>query len=149
MTRFDRLLAELAEDPDVQIKKSWVHTGPEAPSAADRRMANKASAEEFLRSFWDSHDRAMARFGTKTASRFAPMIKALKAETEEMLKASRRLDQVSQFHAARERLEDFNRRFTAEVQSGALSASEAAQVEARLNHHAAALGNIGRKLEIV
>ena len=149
MTRFDRLLAELAEDPDVQIKKSWVHTGPEAPSAADRRMANKAGAEEFLRSFWASHGRAMARLKTKTASRFAPMIKALKAESEEMLKASRLLDQVSQFHAARERLEDFNRRFTAEVQSGALSASEAAQVEARLNHHAAALSNIGRKLEIV
>ena len=77
------------------------------------------------------------------------MIKALKAETEEMLEANRRLDQVNQFHAARERLEDFNRRFTAEVQSGALNADETAKVEARLNHHAAALSNIGRKLEIV
>ena len=152
MTRFDRLLAELAEDPaaDYQIKKSWVHTGPEAPSAADRRMANKAGAEDFLRSWWDNHARAMARWARiKATPPLAPMIKALKAETEEMLEANRRRDPVNQFHAARERLEDFNRRFTAEVRSGALSASEAAQVEARLNHHAAALGNIGRKLEIV
>jgi hypothetical protein len=155
MTRFDRLLAELAEDPaaDYQIKKSWVHTGPEAPSAADRRMANKAVAEEFLRSWWDNHARAMARWArikaTPPLPPLAPMIKALKAETEEMLKSSRRLDQVSQFHAARERLEDFNRRFSAETASGALSASEAAQIEARLNHHAAALGNLGRKLGVV
>ena len=57
MTRFDRLLAELAEDPDVQIKKSWIHTGPEAPSAADRRMANKAGAEEFLALLGDTRPR--------------------------------------------------------------------------------------------
>src|SRR4029077_9924040 len=69
---------------DYQIKKSWIHTGPEAPSAADRRMANKAGAEEFLRSWWDNHARAMARWARiKATPPLAPMIKALKAETEE------------------------------------------------------------------
>jgi hypothetical protein len=153
MTRFDRLLADLAEDPtaDYQIKKSWIHTGPEVPSAADRRMANKAGAEEFLRSWWDNHARAMARLKTKTASQFAPMIKALKAESEQMAAspAMLQINQANQFHAARGRLADFNRRFTAEVQAGKLTAEETAKVEMAMHRHAAKLDELGRKLKIV
>jgi hypothetical protein len=155
MTRFDRLLADLAEDPtnSHEIKKSW-HPGKDnyvksfrtEETEAERR---KEGAREFLRSWWDNHARVMAQWARiKATPPLAPMIKALKAETEEMLKANRQFDQANQFHAARERLEDFNRRFTAEVESGALSAGEAAQIEARLNHHASALGNLGRKLGI-
>jgi len=121
MTRFDRLLAEDTTN-DHEIKKSW-HPGENyvksfrtEETAADRR---KEGAESFLRSWWDNHVRAMAPWArAKVTPPLATMIKALKAETAEM-KANRQLDQANQFHAARERLESFSKRFSAEVRSGA------------------------------
>jgi len=156
MTNFEKLLAELEADGDVEIHKSWAPAGSdEAPTPEDLRLAREehrraaaSDLQQLQKSYWSSHARSLAR---KVVNTFAPMLKSLKAEGEQLAASSefRQINQANQFHAARGRLADFNKRFTAEVQAGNLSAEEAAKVEWYLNRHATALDEQGRKLGII
>jgi hypothetical protein len=156
MTNFEKLLAELEADGTAEVRKSWAPAGADdAPTAADLRLAREvhrksaaSDLEQLQKNYWAGHARALAR---KAVNTFAPMLKALKAEVEQIAASPefRKIDQANQFHAARGRLADFNKRFTAEVQAGLLSAEEAAKVEWHLNRHAAALDERGRNLGII
>ena len=115
--------------------------------ARAKRDADRAD-QEFLKSFRASHRRFLDRMARYTPIDLSAMVKSLKTDTAKTVAEMRQSAAREQHGLAVARLADFNTRFSASVRNGELSAEETAQIEARLNCHAQALDEIGKKLGV-